>query len=375
MWPDEAASEAQATWASFFSHFDSPVPWYEVRENITKGGVAGSGYGYTLLHAFVKQGNELAVRLLLYKGADINAKTRSDGYTPLHVAIATRNLALVSLLLDNGADAFAQDSKEMTPWALAISHGNEEIVAALVAQGINVNGLARGGSTPAKPLMLAIEYGKEKVVDLLIKCGGQIEAMDGNGNTALIKAVANEKRVEIVRRLLEAGANVNASNNHGVTALMVAAKGGSEQMVQALLDKRPNLEARSDDGESALLIASREGFTSIVQLLLECGAECVLGYPRGSTPQDVAAGFQIIELLQQARTKKKKWFQRFNNDTMDERYQSARLAEIYKVHEEREKRERREFSYVQTEEDVAEEEQREMEMIQRRMRLQAAKKL
>ena len=161
MWPDQAAVEAQSTWPTLFSHFDDPVPWDEVEENIINGNVAGSGYGYTLLHAFVKLGNQLAIRLLLYKGADINAKLESNGYTPLHMAVESDNSVIVALLLDNGADPFAQDIKDMTAWALAISHGNVEIVRAMVARGVNVNSLARGGATPAKPLMLAIEYGKE----------------------------------------------------------------------------------------------------------------------------------------------------------------------------------------------------------------------
>ena len=351
MWPDQAAVEAQLIWSTLFSDFDDPVPWDEVEENIIKGNVAGSGYGYTLLHAFVNQGNELAIRLLLYKGADINAKARSDGYTPLHVAIESHNSLMVALLLDNGADPLTQDAKEMTAWALAICHGNEEVVKTLVARGIDVNAIARGGAIPAKPLMLAIEYGQEKIVDFLIERGARIEAMDGNGNTALIKAVGDARRIQIVKGLLNFGANVNASNNHGVTPLMIAVKGGSEEMVRVLLEKKPDLEARANDGETALLIAAKEGFTSIVQSLLHRGAECVAGYPRGGTPQDVATEFPILEALHRARTQKKKWFQRFNNDEMDEKYQAARLAKIYKVHEEREKRERREFRYVETDEE------------------------
>lgn len=297
----------------------------------------------------MKQGNELAIKFLLEKGADIDATTKSYGQTPLHLAIESQNLTTVELLLENGADPMAQDSKNMTAFALAISHGDVEIVKALVARRLNVNGLARGGSTPAKPLMLAIESGKEKVVDYLIESGAQIEAMDENGNTPLIKAVADERRVRIVRQLLELGANVNAKNHHGVTPLHVAAQSGSDRMVNLVLDKHPDLEARTTNGETALLIAAKEGFMPILQSLLDNGAECVVGYPTGGTPQDVASLFPIIDALQRSRTQKKKWFQRFNADKMDEKYRSARLAAIYKVHQERELRARREFVYVEDE--------------------------
>ena len=348
-----------------FSHFDDPIPWDEINANIAYGNIAGSGYGYTLLHAFVELGNELAVKFIIRKGADINAKSKSNGFTPLHLAIEKHNSNMVTLLLDHGAHHLAQDAKGMTAWALAICYSDEKVIDALVAGGVNVNGPVSGTTNPTKPLMLAIEHGKENIVELLIKGGAQIEAMDGNGNTALINAAKDPNRVAVVKRFLQLGANVNASNSHGFTPLMVAVKSGSEEMVSTLLDKRPNLEARAHDGDTALLIAARDGFKPIVILLLEHGAECMAGYPRGGAPQDVAAAYSVMEPLQQARLKKKKWFHRFARDEMDERYRSARLAEIYKVHEEREIRERRQFTYVQSDEDMEKEERREAELLKR----------
>lgn len=284
------------------------------------------------------------------------------------MAIEAHSPAVASLLLENGADPFAQDKKGMSAWALAIYHGDEEIVELLLSRGINVNDSIKGAAGNAvKPLMLAIEYGRENIIELLLKAGAQFEAMDGNGNTALIRAATDSNRVPIVKRLLQLGASVNASNNHGVTALMVAVKGGSEEMVRAILEKRPNLEARSSDGETALLIASREGYRSIVILLIEKGAEVMNGYPKGQTPQDVAASLAVVEPLQQARMKQKKWFQRLNPDKMDDRYTSARLAELYRIHEEREIKERREFTYIQGDEDLLEEERRDTEEMLRRM--------
>jgi len=229
-----------------------------------------------------------------------------------------------------------------------------------------VNESASETTDPTTPLMLATEYGKENIVELLIKHGAQIDSTDRNGNTALINATKYPNGIAIVNRLLRIGANVNASNCDGVTPLMVGVKSGSEEMVRTILDNRPNLEARANDGDTALLIAAREGFKPIVLLLLEDGAECVAGYPRGGTPQDVATEYSIMEPLQQARLKKKKWFRRLLRDEMNEKYESARLAANYKVYEEREMRERRRFAYVQGDDD--EEEPREVEELLKRMR-------
>jgi ankyrin repeat protein len=365
MWQDQAVTEAQAMWSTTFAPFD--VPWDEIKANIAYGNIAGSGCGYTLLHAFVEFRNTLAVKFLLWKGADVHAQSNANGYTPLHTAIEKHDSSMVSILLDEGADHLAQDSKGMTAWGLAIYHGDEKVVAGMLRRGANLNDPVSEPTNAVTPLMFAIERGKESVIELFVKSGAPIEATDGNGNTALINAARDGDRVTIVRHLLKLGANINASNNHGVTALMVGVKTGSEEMVQTLLERGADVEARAHDGETALLIAARDGFKPVVLLLLEHGAECVNGYPRGGTPQDVAANYSVMEPLQQARAKKKKWFKRLARDEMDEKFRSARLSELYKVYEEREMRERRQFSYIRSEEDLEQEERRETEELRRRL--------
>jgi ankyrin repeat protein len=359
MWPDQAAAVVQTTLSPHLSRLESDdaIPWNEIRRNVSERSVAGSGYGHTLLHAFVKQGNQIAIKYLLYKGADIDAVANSDGYTPLHIAIASHDFPIITLLLANSADPLVLDRHEMTALGLAISLGQVDTLGAILAEEIEVNCLARGGATPAKPLMLAIECVKEAVVELLLESGSQIEAVDDNGNTPLIKAVGDESRLQIAKQLLKRGANIDAKNNHGVTPLLVAVQSGSEKMVQLLLQRRPDIEARSKDGETALLIAAKGGFAAIAQALLASGAECVAGYPQGGAPQDVATQFPVLDALHRARTKKKKWFQKLSNDSMDEKYRSARLAAIYKVQFEREMQARREFRYVHDEENESESEE------------------
>lgn len=313
MWPDQAAEEAERTWSACFSEIIDLVPWNEIRNNIKNGHVIGSGNGYTLLHAFVEQGNALAVGFLLHKGTDVDAKTKSNADTALHLAVQSQNTDMVKLLLKNRADPLVRDSNGMTPLGHAIIQGSDDILKSLLAsQGVNI--LASEGKAPFTPLMLAIKYGKEKTVELLVvEYKANIEAKDENGNTALLRAVENKPNPKIVEILLKAEANVNASNNHRLTPLMLAVKCGSEKVVGLLLSKNPDIEAKAYNGasfETALLIAAKNGFNSIVQSLLDCGAECVGGYPRGGTPEDVAKQIPVKIILQKARMRKKKWYQR-----------------------------------------------------------------
>jgi ankyrin repeat protein len=109
-----------------------------------------------------------------------------------------------------------------------------------------------------------------------------------------------------------------------LTPLMLAVKAGSEEIVRMLLNLKvpPDIEAKTQkrgNFETAPLIASKNGFKSIVQLLLDHGAECIAPYPRGRTPEDIATELPIIEMLQKARRKKKRWYQKLLSDEMDNR--------------------------------------------------------
>ena len=85
-------------------------------------------------------------------------------------------------------------------------------------------------------------------------------------NQDLLK-MAKEGQDALVRTLLEAGAEVNARDENGRTALMLAALGGHLETVKSLLDAGANADAKDHDGETAHNLASEQGQNEIVQLL------------------------------------------------------------------------------------------------------------
>jgi ankyrin repeat protein len=74
------------------------------------------------------------------------------------------------------------------------------------------------------------------------------------------------------RLLIRHGADVNAREANGITALMMAADGGNLDLVQALLARGAQVDATTLGGESALLLAADKGYKSIVRLLQNAGA-------------------------------------------------------------------------------------------------------
>jgi len=330
MWPEIAADKVQEILSPHI--YSAGIPWEEIKENVKQGNVIGSGYGYTLLHLFVKEGTESAVKLLVENGADINAKTKLES-TPLHLAIEAGNESLVRYLLKQKGELLTDGADGMKAWGLAYTLNNETLVR-ILAEHVDITGRAVAGKTPAKPLMLAIERGNESFFRFLVQNGADIEARDESGATALIKAVEC-KRLNMVKYLLhlKKRAEINATTKLGVTPLIAAARAELTEIVELLLKARPNIEARDKNEDTALLVAARQGSRDIVKLLLSHNADCRLGYPPRGTPQHVATDYEVIEILQNVRIKRKGLFRRLASavysDELDQQFEEARWKHLY----------------------------------------------
>jgi len=82
----------------------------------------------------------------------------------------------------------------------------------------------------------------------------------------------NEGDVEIVRLLLENGADANTTNNHGVTALASAVFRGYIDIAQLLVEKGADVNTKEDNETTVLMVAAEAGQTNAVVFLLNKGA-------------------------------------------------------------------------------------------------------
>ncbi len=106
----------------------------------------------------------------------------------------------------------------------------------------------------------------------LILAGADVNAKDENGKTALRIASSNGCK-EIVQMLIKAGANVNAKDENGQTALIWSSLKGHKEIVQILIEAGTNINATDIFGRTALMYASQYGHKDIVQMLIEAGAK------------------------------------------------------------------------------------------------------
>ena len=153
-------------------------------------------------------------KLLIKKGAKLNIRDK-NGSTPLLYAVANNNLNCTKALLEAGADpSLGMHDNSKTPFFTCVYKGFTEIARLMLergAVGSNEVFYIQGDEAPA--LVLAVEGGHTDLVRLLLEFKADPNArLAGSGTTALICAVF-QLRVEIIKILIDAGADVNLADH------------------------------------------------------------------------------------------------------------------------------------------------------------------
>lgn len=187
--------------------------------------------GFTPMMQAVEYGNPDAVRVLLKRGADLDAMDFGGNLTPLILAINKRDIDLVSLLLTSGADVKRTDKRKQAPIHIAAAGGFTRIVALLLDHGSPVDVKNCQGVTP---LMSACEYGHNDLVRLLLKRGADIEATSKCGWSPLFYAVFYGHH-DVSRLLIDSGADTSRRDPNGRTPVDLARERRFERIVKLLI--------------------------------------------------------------------------------------------------------------------------------------------
>jgi uncharacterized protein len=235
-------------------------------------------------------GNPKIVQLLLDRGAPINARTPM-GETALMAAAKAGSPGMVALLLDKGADVNARDWRGATALAQFnyVSIQNlAEIAGLLIDRGARLNLADIFGNTP---LLAATKFGDLDLMKRMLEQGADPNARNKQGWTAMMHiyggsaterfppltatTVYEASATERFRLLLEHGADLHARDKTGMTVLMHAAEHADSDALEFLIERGADVTARDRTGRTALMTADEYQGTGIerkLELLLSKGA-------------------------------------------------------------------------------------------------------
>ena len=292
---------------------------------------ARSNSGATPLLFAARKGSMNAARALLAAGSDVNQK-RPDGATPLLVAVINGHEDLVDLLLEHGADPNVEGgSTRLTVQGMRAEPMPLEFRKIGYSER-DSEGVARGNIF-GKPLQAAVHVAnwhisdqyivanldRIRIIESLLAHGADVNGRNTQeeprwsgaryrrhltGATALLLA-AKAADVEVMRLLLDHGADPTIHTEDNITPLMAAAgiawasnqdRASEAQVLEAVRllveEQGADINFVSDVGETAMHAAAYRGANSVVQYLFDKGAELDVVAKDGRTPLKVADGVE-----------------------------------------------------------------------------------
>jgi ankyrin repeat protein len=186
---------------------------------------AEGGPARGLLEAAAK-GDVAAIQRALAAGVKVDIRD-ADRRTPLLIATHNNRVEAARVLVAAGADVNAKDNIEDTPYLYAGAEGRIEILKMTLGAGANLKDTNRYGGTALIP---AAHHGHPEAVKILLEAGVAPDHINKLGWTALLEAIilgdGGPTHTDIVRLLVDGGADVNIPDKDGVTPLSHARQRG-----------------------------------------------------------------------------------------------------------------------------------------------------
>ena len=203
--------------------------------------------GRTPLHLASYNGMPQVAKAIIAKGGNVNAST-NDGATPLHSAAIgiKNNTHLLKILLTKGANINAgKDSVIGTPLLYSARYGDVDIANILVNNGADISATDESGNTT---LHIASQFGRFELVNYLLMRNPDVNALNKANNTPLHLAVMSGRRM-VAEQLVYHGANLTGKNSTGDTPLKCAEKYDKDTII-ALLEPITETETKGSETET-----------------------------------------------------------------------------------------------------------------------------
>ena len=277
-------------------------------------------YGWTPLMQAIRFNRLDIIDFLIERGVDVNEPGSGDNSKPIYFALNSKNGKILEKLIKAGAEVNTQYQYGYSPLHSAATHNNYEAVKILLKHGATVNQMSKPIETPLPdpddypdkkcyeeikkhteklnskkigdtPIFSAINRGNSDILRLLIDAGADVNGESNIDRSPLFRAIRDGDK-EKVRLLLENGADVNITNDEGETALHSAALYGNKEILELLLDYNVDINNRMKDDKTPILMLAT-GFcddTEIFKLFVDRGADIYIKDNNDSTVLEHLAG-------------------------------------------------------------------------------------
>ena len=256
--------------------------------------------GNTILHLISSSCSSDLVLPEIFIKDNVNSQN-NDGVTPLMLAVVSRKIEMAHQLLQNKALVDQKDKWGYTAlWyafhALSGAYHleDEKILRLLVKYGASLD--TAFGQTKYTLLQVAIKNKKLELARLLLQNKASVDQKDELGNTALWYAYESGDE-EMVKLLIEYGANLNAVFNGRHTPLQAALIGKKFEMACVFLQNKASVDQKDKWGHTALWYAYSKRDVEMLQLLIEYGASLHAVFSeRGLPPLQAAVIDKKLEM-------------------------------------------------------------------------------
>lgn len=207
------------------------------------------------------------------KSNDINKPLENCGNTLLEYAVMSDSIEVAEFLINNGADIYLCTSEDWDSLIdLAALSGNLNIIKFFLENGFNRNVFLEDGS-----LMSAAVNNYAEVARYLINQGKDINMHDSSSSMTALRMAAQMHSAECVELLCNMGADTEAESDYG-TALLGAVSAGDLEIVKILVNHGANVNYVNNDGSTPYEMAVYKGYEDIAEYLLKRGADSKLSF-------------------------------------------------------------------------------------------------